>query len=542
MHTGDIVEIAQSEDEWVDLLEKSKKSLLNTTLVAASGNYDEYGFSSSNRFPLKFNEHLNVPSNHGIDGGSYYSYDYNGVHFVVLNTNDYKGDGKALSPTQLEWIKNDVKQARQNGAKWVILAYHKPLYSKGYHSLQDRDVQAVRNGFMKLIDELDIDLALQGHDHVVSRTKSLQYVPTETSRFNAKIADTVKNKEGNLINPEGTTFVLPNTAGTKTYDSIYDKGLEHVHKVRTNLRWLTQELLDEYNNLFEVGYQPQQSPRFETSHSNGRDSTIQNFSKYTIKNDKLVGEMYQVEGELGNRTVKLVDTFVIEKKVGELNIDVEVAFSGETKETQAFLKVDGVVDSTKSLTFNAGNNFKAQAFTNLPKYLKDGTEIKYEVVFNDLENYSEKVTQEVVNENQDLKVKNDYVRNDLKVTYKFVADQSLPKEVLDLLPVDLNNYEFNHSLAPTLKLDPITIGDKVWKFEGFETKVLTTGNTVVEGKWTVSDVVKPVEDKTTTKVESNTTKSNKKDVDTSDSSSIWIVTLAIASLGLIALKNRKSST
>lgn len=184
---------------------------------------------------------------------------------------------------------------------------------------------------MKLIDELDIDLALQGHDHVVSRTKSLQYVPTETSRFNAKIADTVKNKEGNLINPEGTTFVLPNTAGTKTYDSIYDKGLEHVHKVRTNLRWLTQELLDEYNNLFEVGYQLQQSPRFETSHSNGRDSTIQNFSKYTIKNDKLVGEMYQVEGELGNRTVKLVDTFVIEKKVGELNIDVEVTFEEKQK-------------------------------------------------------------------------------------------------------------------------------------------------------------------------------------------------------------------
>lgn len=224
VHTGDIVEIAQSEDEWVDLLEKSKKSLLNTTLVAASGNHDEYGFRSSNRFPYKFNEHLNVPVDNGIDGGSYYSsYDYNGVHFVVLNTNDYKVNGKALSATQLEWIKNDVKQARENGAQWVILAYHKPLYSKGYHSLQDRDVQAVRDEFMKLIDELDIDLALQGHDHVVSRTKSLQYVPTEVSRFNAKVVETVKNKEGNSINPQGTTFVLPNTAGTKTYDSIYDK-------------------------------------------------------------------------------------------------------------------------------------------------------------------------------------------------------------------------------------------------------------------------------------------------------------------------------
>lgn len=360
----------------------------------------------------------------------------------------------------------------------MILAYHKPLYFKGYHSLQDRDAQAVRDEFMKLIDELDIDLALQGHDHVVSRTKSLQYVPTEVSRFNAKVVETVKNKEGNSINPQGTTFVLPNTAGTKTYDSIYDKGLEHVHKVRTNLRWLTQELLDEYNNLFEIGFRPQQSERFTRSHSNDRDSMIQNFSKYTIKDDKLVGEMYQVEGGLGSRIVKLVDSFVIEKKKGKVNIDVEVTFSGQPQETKAYLKVDGVLDTNKVLTFNVENEFKSQTFMNLPKYLEDGTEIKYEVVFNDLEHYRE--FQEIEYE-LGLKFKNHYLRNDLKVSYQFIGNQPLPKEVLALLPVDSKLYEFNHTITPTIMFDPIIIGNQIWEFKGFEHKVLTTQDTNIEG-------------------------------------------------------------
>ena len=93
----------------------------------------------------KFNEHINVPAaNNKISGGSYYSFDYNGVHFVVANTNDNKNsDGKALGDEQLAWIKEDIKRARANGAKWVILSYHKPLFSKSYHSLQDEDVQKV---------------------------------------------------------------------------------------------------------------------------------------------------------------------------------------------------------------------------------------------------------------------------------------------------------------------------------------------------------------------------------------------------------------
>lgn len=316
IHSGDIVEVAEVEDEWVDLFGKSKDSFLKTTLAPAPGNHDEYGLNYNEKFLTKFNDHFNVPSEGKIDGGSYYSYDYNGVHFVNLNTNDYKNDdNKAVGDEQQAWIKKDVQDARARGAQWVVLNYHKPIFSKSYHSLQDKDVQNVKDELMKLIDELDIDIALQGHDHVLSRTKSLRYAPKSESLFNGKIAEDSTKVSGidTLKNPTGTTFVLPNTGGTKAYDAIYDKGIDHVKKVRPSLSWLTQDLLDEYNKLFAIGSQPQKAPEFANSHSNFRDSTFQNFAKYTVDGETLTTELYQVSGELDNRKVEKVDTFQIVK-------------------------------------------------------------------------------------------------------------------------------------------------------------------------------------------------------------------------------------
>ena len=37
------------------------------------------------------------------------------------------------------------------------------------------------------------------------------------------------------VNPEGVTYIIPYTSGTKAYDAIYKKGVDHVHKVRRKL-------------------------------------------------------------------------------------------------------------------------------------------------------------------------------------------------------------------------------------------------------------------------------------------------------------------
>lgn len=327
VHTGDLVEIAEVEDEWVDLFSQSEAHWLKQPLAVAPGNHDEYGIRYYPLVTEKFNEHINVPITNGnSSGGSYYSYDYNGVHFVIANTNDNKKskdnpEEKALGKEQLAWIKEDVKQARKNGAKWVILAYHKPLFSKSYHSLLDEDVQKVREEFMQLIDELDIDLVLQGHDHVVSRTKALNFVPSKESFSNAVI-DEAEIVIGDdhveyYKNPEGTVFVLPNTGGTKAYDDLYSKSLAHIKQVRPKLDWMTQEDVDYYNGLFAFGGQPQKDGAFTNSHSNNRDSSVQNFAVYNVEEDKLTVEIYQVFGDLSKGEDRVVE------KVHEFGIDKE---------------------------------------------------------------------------------------------------------------------------------------------------------------------------------------------------------------------------
>lgn len=325
LHTGDFIETAEVEDEWVDLMEQSKESFLKIAIAPTAGNHDEYALLYGDD-PLieKFNEHMNVPAaNDAIDGGSYYSYDYNGVHFVVMNTNDNKNEEeKAIGKEQMEWMKEDITAARENGASWVILVYHKPLFSRSYHSLQDKDVQNVREEFMEQIDELDVDLALQGHDHVNSRTYPLNFVPSAENFSNGVIDEeamaNVTEEDGveYYNNPQSTIFVLPNTGGTKAYDDVYSKGLDHLKKVRPKLDWMTQEQYDYWASLFAWANQPGQTDAFEESHSNNRDSSVQNFAVYTVNETSIRIDIYQIEGDLSKgeeRTVELVHSFGINK-------------------------------------------------------------------------------------------------------------------------------------------------------------------------------------------------------------------------------------
>ncbi|HLR18844.1 MAG TPA: metallophosphoesterase family protein [Staphylococcus sp.] len=327
LHTGDFVETAEVEDEWKDLYKQSRPSFMSLPIAAAPGNHDEYALNEEDEKLLNsFNEHMNVPkANDAVNGGSYYSFDYNGAHMVVANTNDNKKskdnpDEKAIGDEQMEWIKKDIKKARDNGAKWVVLNLHKPMYSKSYHALSDEDVKKIREELTKEIDKLDVDLVLQGHDHVLSRTHPLEHTSTKNSFVNAKKEDAEQfvGEDGVKYydDPDGSVYVLPNTGGTKEYDSIYDRSLEHIKKVRPELSWLTEKDLDHYNSLFKLGEQPQKTDAFKEKHENNRDSSAQNFSVYEVEGDQLKVKIYQLRGDISKgeeRSIELVDEFGIQK-------------------------------------------------------------------------------------------------------------------------------------------------------------------------------------------------------------------------------------
>ncbi|MEV4571338.1 DUF2341 domain-containing protein [Nonomuraea sp. NPDC049419] len=213
MHNGDVVEAGDREQDWKDLLDSARPSLLKTTFAPAPGNHDAHKNAFADHFTLE------GPQDQDRSAGVYYSYTYNQAHFMVLNTNE--GGAEGISGKQLDWLKADAEAARDAGATWLVLVMHKGAYTTANH-LDDGDVMAMRRTLVPVIDELDIDLVLQGHDHVMSRSKVLAADPGGVQ--GARPVETTKITEVRngkrveyAVDPKGTIYFLPNTAGAKHY-------------------------------------------------------------------------------------------------------------------------------------------------------------------------------------------------------------------------------------------------------------------------------------------------------------------------------------
>ncbi len=202
---GDQVDIGTNNKHWNYFL-NSTDEFLSLPFMPTTGNHEDEGAVLTGIFELP-----NVPEQ-DLDTGVFYSYEYNGVHFTVLNTNDDEDD--KLSDAQIEWLTNDIKNSN---AKFNIVVLHKAPYSNGSH-VDDGDVEGFRNQLSALLPYLGVDLVLQGHDHVYLRTDVLNanaVVPTktETVKYNGQDYEM-------KINPKGTIYSICGTSGIKVYDTV----------------------------------------------------------------------------------------------------------------------------------------------------------------------------------------------------------------------------------------------------------------------------------------------------------------------------------
>lgn len=199
---GDNVDEGRNVKHWNYLLNSTDK-LLDLPVMPTTGNHEDEEAVITENFMLP-----NVPEQ-DLDTGVYYSYDYNGVHFTVLNTNDIEDD--KLGAAQLEWLKNDIMSS---DAQWKIVVLHKALYSNGSH-YDDGEVEGMRSQLNTLLPYLGVDLVLQGHDHV--------YLRTDVLNANAVIPAKETEAEYNGLDytmkhdPNGTIYSICGTSGVKIY-------------------------------------------------------------------------------------------------------------------------------------------------------------------------------------------------------------------------------------------------------------------------------------------------------------------------------------
>ena len=263
---GDQVNYAANETEYAGYL--GAEVLTSLPIATTIGNHDSKSYQYSlhynnpNSFALSDETYAKGHTNAGSD----YYYTYGNVLFIVLDTNNYN------AATHKNVIDKAVKE--NPDAKWRVVMFHQDIYGSGYdHS--DSDGIVLRTALTPIMDEYDIDVVLQGHDHTYSRTYQLQGDGKEHQTYTGtpsgvkagddkdseqktdyltqnncyEIVDNTKT--GTVVNPKGTIYLEANSAtGSKFYNLIQTK--QNYISERSQTWTPSYSVIDVTDNTFTV--------------------------------------------------------------------------------------------------------------------------------------------------------------------------------------------------------------------------------------------------------------------------------------------------
>ena len=221
VHVGDVVENGNNQGMWNMYFKTLENKGASVPMFAAIGNHDTWGA------PLYFDLHFNHPNNGGTaaldqsylarvtDGNvrrlfqyadeTIYSYDYGDAHFVVLNTGSYTGDDQYIINAQRDWLTADLEASKD--AKWTILMFHEPVY----HRMGGGES---RSWLADVIEGYGVDLVIQGHSHLVTRT----YPMKDGKIVTKENLDVIIKGTGTVYTTIGSTALNHDGAGDSTYE------------------------------------------------------------------------------------------------------------------------------------------------------------------------------------------------------------------------------------------------------------------------------------------------------------------------------------
>ena len=210
---GDDAYPAGSDEQYTyNVFNGHYESILQKSVVySAFGNHDLFYSSAANQAGPYFNQFV-FPKN-GEAGGvasgteAYYSFNYGNIHFMCLESN-IDSFGTQQTTNMMNWINLDLGA---NTQPWVIVYFHCPPYSKGYHdSDTDPDMTYMRQTVLPVLENYSVDLVLSGHDHDYERTYMLRGHYGNSSTFDTSMIV----GQGGGAPPNFYTKVPPYYSGT----------------------------------------------------------------------------------------------------------------------------------------------------------------------------------------------------------------------------------------------------------------------------------------------------------------------------------------
>ena len=140
----------------------------------------------------------------------------------MLNANERVNE--RLATKQYEWL---VEELKNNDSTWTIVAMHQPMYSPGrWGSRPDSTATSLglRGQMKKLFADYGVDLVLQGHDHVVSRTFPIDAAGEPTT----ETWQTVDGVEYS-VDPDGVIYVMNGPGGDQARAPVEEAETKYYH-------------------------------------------------------------------------------------------------------------------------------------------------------------------------------------------------------------------------------------------------------------------------------------------------------------------------
>lgn len=153
IHAGDLVNKAHADREWAEWMTAGGHLHAEVTGVPVAGNHEYAGKLAVQwrpQFTLPVEDNLSEELHETV-----YSFAYQGVQVIVLNS-----------------IKNIEEQTAyleqklgEGDYRWRVVTFHHPAFapSRGPKQSQTRD------NWKPILDKMNVDLVLQGHDHTYAR-------------------------------------------------------------------------------------------------------------------------------------------------------------------------------------------------------------------------------------------------------------------------------------------------------------------------------------------------------------------------------------
>lgn len=209
---GDQVETANTEPQWDAFL--APDQLRQYPWAATIGNHDVGGKAYEQHFYTPNTDYSDAyyakAAQKSTTSGGDYWYIYKDVLFIDLNSNSYNSATGGGDAAHVQYV-TDVVNQHGAAAKYTVLVYHHSIYSAASHA-KDSDNKVRRVDFPTTFSNLGVDLVLQGHDHVYTRS----YEITDGAKANA---DEQPGANDVFVGEGGVIYMTANSAsGSKYYD------------------------------------------------------------------------------------------------------------------------------------------------------------------------------------------------------------------------------------------------------------------------------------------------------------------------------------